>query len=277
MIIDSHHHFWKYNETDYGWIGEDMHRLKMDFLPSDLEIEAKNTGVNGFITVQARQSLRETECLLELANQHEIIKGIVGWLPLTDDKLDEYLHKYSSGTYLKGLRHVLHDEADEEYMLRNDFNRGIAKLKSYKLSYDILIFEKHLPQTILFVDKHPEQVFILNHIAKPLIRNNILSPWKENIKELARRENVFCKISGMTTEAGVSNWSWEQLKPYLDVVLEAFGSDRILYGSDWPVCLLGCTYKDWFQGIQTILAPLSETEKMNIMGLNALKAYRIQN
>ncbi len=275
MIIDSHQHFWKYNSKDYGWIGEDMHPLKRDFLPPELDMEAEKSGVKGSIAVQARQSILETECLLELAEFHSIIKGIVAWLPLVDSRLEKYLDQYSSNPYLKALRHVLHDEEDINYMLRDDFNRGISLLKNYHLSYDILIFERHLPQTITFVDKHPNQVFILDHIAKPLIRKKQISPWDEYFKTLAKRENVYCKISGLVTEADPENWTWKQLHPYMEIALDAFRSDRLLFGSDWPVCLLGCNYKDWVKGIQKFLLPLSENEKNNIMGLNALKVYRI--
>jgi len=275
VIIDSHHHFWKYNKTDYGWIGEDMKCLKNDFLPPDLEKEVRGTGVDGVISVQARQSIKETEWLLELAKQHEIIKGFVGWLPLIEENLEVYLQKYASNSYLKGVRHVLHDEVDAKYMLREDFNLGIAKLKAYNLSYDILIFERHLPQTCMFVDKHPEQVFILDHIAKPLIKKNVLFPWREQIRELAKREHVYCKISGLITEADINKWTEKQLIPYLDIVLEAFGAERLLFGSDWPVCLLGCNYTDWFQLVQRFLEPLSENEKKKIMGLNAIRVYKL--
>lgn len=275
MIIDSHHHFWKYNKIDYGWIGEDMKCLKNDFLPPYLEKEVRGTGVDGVVSVQARQSIKETEWLLELAKQHEFIKGVVGWLPLIEEKPEVHLQKYASNTYLKGVRHVLHDETDAEYMLRKDFNRGIAQLKTHNLTYDILIFEKHLPQTCLFVDKHPEQVFILDHIAKPLIKKNELSPWREQIQELAKRKHVYCKISGLITEADVNKWTERQLIPYLDIVLEAFGAERLLFGSDWPVCLLGCSYTDWFQLVQRFLEPLSENEKKKIMGLNAIRVYKL--
>ena len=275
MIIDTHHHFWQYNTDDFGWINDEMKVIRRDFLPAHLHTEISQTGVDGVISVQARQCIEETEWLLKFARGNNFIKGITGWLPLIDSKVDQLINKYAYDKNLKGLRHVIHDEPDDQFILREDFNRGVSYLKRYNLVYEILIFEKHLPYTIQFVDNHPNQLFVLDHIAKPKIKDNIISPWKENIKELAKRENVFCKISGMVTEADFKSWTEEQLKPYVDVVLEAFGPKRLMFGSDWPVCLVATEYKKWVELVKKFIGGLSDDEQKNILGRNAVEVYRI--
>ena len=210
-----------------------------------------------------------------MAQQNDFIKGIVGWLPLIQDDMEVYLEKYAGEKALKGARHVIQGEPDPEFILRKDFNRGVSLLKKYSLVYDILIVERQLPNTIRFVDQHPNQVFVLDHIAKPLIGRKVLSPWKENIMELAKRENVNCKISGMVTEADYQEWTPSQLHPYFEVILEAFGSDRLLFGSDWPVCLVATSYKNWMKLVQKSITFLSDTEQLKIMGGNATRLYQL--
>ena len=275
MIIDSHQHFWIYNPVEYDWIDEDMKKIRRDFLPDDLKPVINSTGVDGVITVQARQTIEETDWILKHASNNDFIKGVVGWFPLTDLHVEDYLEKYKDHPMLKGLRHVLQGEPDQEYMLRADFNRGIRLLNKYDLVYEILIFERHLPITIEFVDTHPDQVFILDHIGKPIIKNNVIEPWKKNIFELAKRDNVFCKISGMVTEADYRNWTVKQLYPYLDTVLEAFGADRLIFGSDWPVCLVACEYRQWFNIVKDFISRLNDTEQDGILGLNAQRIYKL--
>jgi len=275
MIIDSHHHFWIYNPVEYDWIDNDMGRIRGDFLPSTLKNEITAAGVNGVITIQARQTIEETEWILQLAAENDFIKGVVGWIPLVDEHVDDYLGKFQDDQNLKGIRHVLQEEPDPEYMLRNNFNRGIKLLSRYNLVYDILIFERQLTQTIEFVDNHPNQAFILDHIAKPLIKDNIINPWKKNIIELAKRENVCCKISGMVTEANYRNWTVEQLYPYLETVLETFGPERLMFGSDWPVCQVACEYNQWLDIVKEFISGLSTREQENIMGLNAVRIYNL--
>ncbi len=275
MIIDSHHHFWIYNPVEYDWIEDDMKRIRADFLPQDLKEEINMAGVDGVITVQARQTTEETDWILQFAAENEFIKGVIGWIPLIDEHCEEYLCKYKNHPYLKGVRHVLQGEPDPEYMLHNDFNRGIRLLRKYDLVYDILIFEHQLPQTVEFVDANPDQTFILDHIAKPGIKHNLINPWKNNIFELAKRNNVFCKISGMVTESDYSNWSVEQLYPYLETVLEAFGSERLMFGSDWPVCLVACEYKQWLDIVKDFISKLSAGEQKDILGLNAARIYHL--
>ena len=275
MIIDSHHHFWKYDPIEYDWIDDSMKVIRKDFLPESLELTIREAGVDGVISVQARQSVEETSWLLEMARQNKFIKGVVGWLPLINDDIEVELEKYSGNKLLKGLRHVIQGEPDPKFMLRKDFNSGVSLLKKYSMAYDILIVERQLPNMIRFVDQHPDQVFVLDHIAKPLIAKHELSLWKENIQELAKRENVSCKISGMVTEADFNSWTPQQLQPYFDVVLEAFGADRLLFGSDWPVCLVATSYKNWMELVQKNISELSKIEQAKIMGENAIRLYRL--
>lgn len=273
-VIDSHHHFWNYTEADYGWIPPAWSVIRRDFLPDDLRREIAIAGVDGVISVQARQSLAETDWLLGFAAQHTFIRAVVGWVPLIDPAVEAHLDRYHTHPKLRSIRHVLQAEADDAYMLREDFNRGIAALTRLGLAYDILILENHLPHTITFVDRHPTQVFVLDHIAKPRIATGELEPWAKNIRELARRSNVSCKLSGMVTEADVTAWTPTQLQPYFDVVLDAFGPSRLLFGSDWPVCLAGVGYARWKQTVEQALQSLSHGERAAILGGNAVRLYR---
>lgn len=275
MKIDSHHHFWKYNKKEYGWMDERMARIRRDFLPADLKREIDRAGIDGVVSVQARQTVEETRFLLALAERREFIKGVVGWVPLIDPNVREAMAEFSAQEKLKGYRHVLHDEQDDRYMMRDDFNSGVKAVTEAGLIYDILIFEKHLPQTIEFVDRHPHQVFVVDHIAKPRIRDGYLSPWQSRINELARRENVYCKISGLAAEADWQNWTEAELKPYLDTVVEAFGPKRLMFGSDWPVCLLAVEYARWSRIVTEYVASLTAAEQSRILGGTAVEAYKL--
>ncbi len=276
MIIDSHQHFWHYDPVEFDWIDESMQSIRTNFLPGMLEPVIRASGIDGVVTVQARQSEEETEWLLDQACQNDFIKGIVGWLPLAAPQLDASLEKYAGENMLKGIRHVIQGEPDPDFILRADFNRGIEQLKKQNLVYDILVLESQLPNTIKFVDLHPDQIFVLDHIAKPLIGRNELSPWRERILELARRENVHCKLSGMVTEADFQDWTDTQLHPYFEVVLEAFGPERLLFGSDWPVCLVATTYLDWVNLVRREITALSQFEQNQIMGGNAERIYKLR-
>ncbi|MGH8336883.1 MAG: amidohydrolase family protein [Gammaproteobacteria bacterium] len=274
-VIDSHHHFWRYNAQDFGWIDDAMRDIRRDFLPVDLEKEIRAAGVDGVVTVQARQSLEETKWLLGMSAQHAFIRGVVGWAPLVDPQAPAILEKLAAEKKLRAVRHVLQREPDERFMLRADFNRGIAALRPLGLAYDILIFERHLPQTIEFVDRHPQQAFVLDHIAKPRIKEGILDPWKKNIRELARRPHVYCKISGLVTEADYTQWTEDQLEPYVCTVFEAFGPKRLMFGSDWPVCLVACGYARWHGLVRKWMEKLSPSEQKRILGETAVEAYRL--
>ena len=274
MAIDAHHHFWRYSPTEYEWISDAMAVLRRDYLPEDLRREASAVGIDGVVSVQARQTIQETDWLLELAEQNaDFIRGVVGWVPLVSENVGRDLARYAGRAKLKAVRHVLQDEADDDYMLRDDFNRGVALLKDFGLRYDILIFERQLPQAIRLVDRHPTQTFILDHIAKPRVRDGAIAPWRENLKELAQRPNVYCKLSGIVTEADHRTWTPQQLRPYMDVALEAFGSRRLMFGSDWPVCILACGYRRWHQIAREFASMLTPDEQDRIFTETTIEAY----
>jgi len=275
VLIDAHHHLWEYNDRDYVWMTGEMDSLRRNFLVPDLQEVMHRAGVDGAVAVQARQTVAETEWLLELSSRHPFILGVVGWVPLCTPHAAQELERLSRNRKLKAVRHVLHDEPDDFYVLREDFNRGIMLLKHFCLAYDILIFERHLPQTIEFVDRHPDQAFVVDHVAKPRIKAGMLSPWKENIAQLAKRENVYCKISGMATEANWKTWRTDQLRPYFDVVLSAFTPKRLMFGSDWPVLTLAAEYRDWVQTFYSFIAELAPAERESICFGTAIDVYHL--
>jgi L-fuconolactonase len=272
--IDAHHHLWHFTPEEFGWLEGPLAPLRRDFLPADLVPTLASAGIDGAITVQARQTLEETRWLLHLAAETPAIKAVVGWAPLIDPNLDQILAEFTPNPLLKGLRHVLQAESDPSFILREDFNAGIRTLTRQHLVYDILIFERHLPQTIQFVDRHPHQPFVLDHIAKPRISAGTLEPWATQIRTLAQRPNVFCKLSGLVTEAS-PNWSPADLIPYLETVVEAFTPTRLLAASDWPVLLPACPYADWFTLLRSFFAHYTPTEQAAIFGQNAASVYRL--
>jgi len=274
--IDAHHHLWRYSKEEYDWIGPGMETIARNFLPSHLQTELAACSFDGSVVVQARQSLAETDWLLDLAASSTLIRGVVGWAPIADAEFPGVLERFKEKKKLKGLRHIIQGERDDEFILRNDFNAGIKALAGSGKVYDILIYERHLPAAIEFVDRHPNQIFVLDHIAKPRIKERALEPWKSNLCELAKRENVYCKLSGLVTEADWKNWTGNDLLPYADAALEAFGSARVMFGSDWPVCLLGCSYGTWLQMAQDLLAGLSASEKELVFGGVASKVYSLE-
>ena len=274
MVIDSHHHFWNYDPDEFDWIDDSMHTIRRSFLPKDLQAEISQAGIDGVISVQARQILEETDFLLEQANANDFIKGVVGWVPLADANITEVLDRHMSADKLKAVRHVVQGEPDG-FLDGEAFNRGIQALQAQSLVYDVLIFERQLEEAIRFIDRHPNQVFVLDHIAKPQIKIDQLDPWQANIRELAKRDNVSCKLSGIVTEADFENWTEQQLRPYLDTVLAAFEPDRLMFGSDWPVCLVASAYKRWHDLICEYIQPLSSDEQAAIMGDTAIRAYKL--
>ena len=277
MIIDSHHHLWKFNTADYAWMDKSMSILKQDYLPADLEKQLIGSGIVATVAVQARQNLEETRWLLEVAHQQPFIKGIVGWVDLCSEELDAQLEKFSKDPGLVGVRHVIHDEPDDDFMLRPAFLKGIEKLGQYNLTYDLLLFPKHLKRAIELVSLFPEQKFVLDHISKPFIKAGILDPWREEISALAVRTNVWCKISGMLTEADHKHWKYEDFLPFLDVVVEAFGTDRIMLGSDWPVCLLAGEYHQVMDIPARYFKDLDPVEMEKISRMNCIECYELIN
>jgi L-fuconolactonase len=271
--IDAHHHLWRYSAAEYGWIDGSMSLLRRDFLPKDLTAAMASADVDGSVVVQARQTMEETRWLLNLAEDCDVIRGVVGWAPIAGEEFPGVMEEFEHRPKLKGLRHVIQGEKDENYILREDFNSGIRSMLGSGLVYDILIYERHLPQTIDFVDEHPEQVFVLDHVAKPLIREGVMEPWASRMRELGERENVWCKVSGMVTEADWSAWTLDGLRPYLDTVVEAFGVRRLMAGSDWPVCLVASEYGRWFDGLNKYFAGFSESERAAVFGGTAIEVY----
>jgi len=276
MIIDSHQHFWQYDAQKHSWINDEMAVLKKDFLAEELWTEFSQNDIAGSIAVQADQSEEETNFLLDLAAKNDFIKGIVGWVDLRSPQIDERLAHYAKFPKLKGFRHVVQDEPDVNFMLGEAFQNGISALKKYNFTYDILIFPSQLKAALQLVKNFPEQSFIIDHIAKPNIKDGNISIWKKYMTAIAKHENVHCKISGMVTEADWKNWEYQDFVPYLDVVFEVFGTSRIMYGSDFPVCLLAGSYKNvkgilhqYLQGF-----PMAEQEK--VWGKNALQFYKIK-
>jgi L-fuconolactonase len=273
--IDAHHHLWRYNAAEYGWLDEGMRELHRDFLPKDLIVELAKAGIDGTVAVQARQTLDETRWLLDQAEASEAIRGVVGWASIAGEEFPGIMEEFEHRPKLKGLRHVIQDEPDENYILRANFNSGILAMQGSGLVYDILIYERHLPQTIEFVDEYPEQVFVLDHAAKPRIGAGILEPWTENLRELALRQNVWCKVSGLATEADWKNWNIDTLRPYLDVIVDAFGANRLMVGSDWPVCLVATQYGQWFELLRSYFAGFSGSEQDAIFGGTAIEVYQL--
>jgi L-fuconolactonase len=271
-VIDAHHHLWRYTAAEYGWIDDSMAALRRDFLPGDLLTEMQAAGVDTAIAVQARQTLEETAWLLELAGKYSFIEGVVGWAPLAEPGLTGFLEKYGGAAKLVGLRHVVQAEP-AGFLDGPAFNQGIARLLGTGLVYDVLIFERQLEEATRFVDRHPRQSFVLDHIAKPRIAERAIDPWRRQIQELARRPNVVCKVSGMVTEAG-PGWTDESLRPYFDTVVEAFGPGRLMAGSDWPVCLAASGYAQWWQVLRSYFAAFTEVERAAISGGNAAAIYR---
>ncbi|KAA8783779.1 amidohydrolase family protein [Paenibacillus amylolyticus] len=275
MKLDAHQHFWNYNIRDYGWIGEEMSVIQRSFLPEDLEPILTDSGVSGCVAVQARQSLEETEWLLELADKHDFIKGVVGWVDLRSEEASSQLEKFAANPWLKGVRHVIQDEPDVKFVLREDFQRGIALLEQHNLAYDLLVSKEQLPYAVELVQKFPQQRFVIDHLAKPDIKAGIGSPWKETIEAIATYPNVYCKLSGMVTEADWNKWTQEDFAPYLDTVLQAFGPKRVMYGSDWPVCTVAGTYAQVFDLLKMHVQSLSEAEQQMIFGDNCAAFYKL--
>jgi L-fuconolactonase len=274
MQVDSHQHFWKYHPAVHEWIDDSMQVIRKDFLPADLKPLLKQAGVDACVAVQADQTEKETAFLLALAEENDWIKGVVGWTDLRSNQIEEMLSKHQSSRLLKGFRHVLQGE-DPAFMLQSDFLNGISLLAKYGFTYDILIFPKHLDAALELVKQFPNQPFVLDHLAKPFIKDGILEGWEQGIKKLAEHPNLSCKISGMVTEADWKNWQTTDFIPYLDVLVEAFGTKRLMYGSDWPVCQVAATYDQQIQITKNYFNQFSATEQADIFGNNAIAFYHL--
>lgn len=273
--IDAHQHFWKFDPVRDSWITDEMWVIQKDFFPNDLKPVLQQNGFDDCIAVQASQSEEETEFLISLANQYDFIKGIVGWVDLQANDIEERLEKYKSIPVVKGFRHVLQGEPQRDLMLKPEFKRGIAALQKQAFTYDILIF----PDQVKFSDElaasFPEQKFVIDHIAKPYIKRKEIVEWKKDMEKIAMHGNVYCKISGMVTETDWKGWKKEDFKPYLDVVVNAFGTNRILFGSDWPVCLVAASYNEMLAIVKEYFASFSKNEQEQFFGLNAIRFYNL--
>ena len=275
MRLDAHVHFWRYNEAEYEWIGDSMAAIRRDFLPPDWREVAGTLGFDGLIAVQARQTFEETQWLLELADEHPQVAGVVGWADLRSPALDDQLDILADHTKLVGLRHIVQSEPDPNYMLDDLFLRGIARVGHHDLVYDILIVARQLPAAIEMVGHFPRQRFVLNHIAKPDIRAGEMEPWASNLHRLAEHEHVWCKLSGMATESDWAGWTPDDLHAYLDVVLDAFGHERLMIGSDWPVCLVAGSYARVMGVVMAWMHTLPEDAQRGILGENCARAYGV--
>ena len=274
MKIDAHQHFWKFNPVRDAWIDDTMEVIRKDFLPKDLSPTLHENGMDGCIAVQADSSEKETAFLLDLADNNPEIKGVVGWVDLLAADVESRLDYFSKHPKLKGIRHIVQAETDD-FVLREDFQNGISKLEKFGLTYDLLVFPNQLENAIALVQKFPNQVFILDHMAKPYIKDKKIKNWQRDIAQLAACENVVCKLSGFVTEADWKQWKELDFKMYFDAIFKAFGTDRILFGSDWPVCLLAAEYKKVLELVQNYSSQFPKEDLDKIMGGNAVAAYNI--
>ena len=275
-MIDAHHHLWRYRPSEFEWIDGSMSKLQRDHLADEFVRTMRCAGVAGSVVVQARQTVSETEWLLEIAKNVPEILGVVGWLPLRDSNLKALLSTARQNHLLKGLRHVVQDEPSDDFLLDPDFNRGMEFLTEGHLTFDLLVRESQLPATNVFVRRFPGIPFVLDHLAKPDIRTGKgFDSWRGQLLHLGECPNVSCKLSGLATEARWNEWTLEDLKPFLDAALEAFGTERLMAGSDWPVCLLATGYDRWWNTLQQWCAPFESSTRAKILGLNALHFYTL--
>ncbi len=275
MIIDAHQHFWMYNANRHAWISDDMKLLRKNFLPVDLIDLYKQHHIDGCIAVQADESDQETQFLVDLAAKNDFIKGVVGWIDHKDKQLDEKLLHYSIQPTIKGFRHIIQGRPDDLYLANPDFHHFLKALSFYSFTYDVLITEDQLSATINCTEKFPDQKFILDHCGKPNIKAKNRKAWASNIKILAGNPNMYCKLSGLVTEAEWNKWTYDDLVPYLEIATEHFGAERICFGSDWPVCLLSASFEKIMAYTNRFIHQLTSIEQKNILGLNACRFYGI--
>ena len=272
MRIDAHQHFWRYDPAQYPWIPAGS-VLTKDYLPETVADELRRCNFDGCVAIQACQSLEETMWLLQLADEAPIIHGVVGWVDLRSPQVVEQLEQVSQHDKLVGIRHVVQDEPEDNFMLRHDFQHGINCLAQFDLTYDILIYPRQLPAALRLAENFPDQPFVIDHLAKPLIKDAVLEPWASEIRDLASHPHVMCKISGMITEAKHNRWQAAEFVPYLDVVLNAFGPDRLMFGSDWPVALLSGSYQQAYDLALEYIKPLGPEVERKVFGENACTFY----
>jgi len=272
MRIDAHQHFWRHHPVRDRWITDEMSILRRDFLPRELDTLLSGAGMNGSIAVQADQSENETRFLLELAEEHPAVMGVVGWVDLLAPDLSERLEHFSLSERFCGVRHIAQAEPDD-FLEREDVVRGIGLLRRFDLTFDILVYPRQLAAALTLVRQLPDQPFVVDHMAKPLIGEGVMEPWASRMRELASHPNVWCKLSGLVTEADWAGWRAEDIRPYLDAAFEAFGPERLMFGSDWPVCLLAAEYGEVMGLIESYTEALSAGERAAVFGRNAVEFY----
>lgn len=275
MQVDAHQHFWIYNSNEYAWIDDTMSAIRRDFLPEHLQPNLVRNGFNGSVVVQTRQTLEETRWLLELAGRSPAIVGVVGWVDLCSPDVEVQLAAFAKNPKLVGIRHIVQSEPDDRFLLRPDFLRGIATLEQFDLAYDILIYTRHLPVAAEFVERFPRQRFVLDHLAKPPIKSGEIESWADGIRRLAAFPNVFAKLSGLVTEADWKHWRPAEITPYLDVAFECFGPDRLMIGSDWPVCLVAADYARVTDVVKNYMHPPSAEVREAVLGGNAQRFWHL--
>ena len=275
MRVDAHQHFMEYNAEEHVWVTDELGALKRSFLPADSASLLESIRFDGCIAVQARQMVEENDWLLRLAEAWPIIKGVVGWVDLTSPEVGIHLERYACYPKMKGFRHVITDEPDDGFLLRDDFRRGIGQLKALEMTYDLLIFPKHIPQAIRLVQENPDQKFVVDHIGNPNIRDGVMSPWDSGIAELGKYDNVFCKLSGMAFLAEWHRWNPTDFTPYLDLVFEAFGPDRLMIGSNWPVCTVSGDYAPVMNIVLNYVRQFSSETREKILGKNCCRFYSV--
>ncbi len=275
MRIDSHQHFWKFDPVRDSWINDDMEKLRRDFLPKDLSVEISKANIEGTIAVQADESETETLFLLELAAENEFIKGVVGWVDLKNELVDLQLHEWKKYPKLKGFRSIIQGRPDDFYFKNKAFQQGMRYLTSHQFTYDLLVYHDQLPAAIQFMEKFPDQAFILDHLGKPAIKAGEIKKWKENIRIMAQHPRTFCKLSGLATEADWKKWRYEDLSPYLEIAGEYFGVERLCFGSDWPVCLVAGKYDEISGILARFLEQVDPNDREKIWGNNAANFYQL--
>lgn len=274
-IIDAHQHFWKYNKKDFDWISDDMQNIRKDFLPGELQIIYDENKIDGCIAVQVNQTEEENDLFLGFAENFDFIKGVVGWVDLVSDTIEEKLSGLHRFVKMKGFRHILQGEKNRSLMLTPAFKKGISLLEKFHFTYDILIFPDQLKYACELVRIFPRQKFVIDHLAKPSIKKGEISQWKNDIQQFSSCENVYCKISGLVTEADKENYSAKTFEPYLDIATETFGTKRMMFGSDWPVCLVAASYKKVLEIVKDYFSSFTVEEQEDVFYNNATGFYHL--
>ena len=275
LKIDAHQHYWQFDPVRDSWITSEMSVIKRDFMPADLLPVLQKNGIDGSVLVQTCHTEDDNRFMLKLADENNFIKGVVGWVNLQSFNVEDRLKHYAQYHKMKGFRHVLQADPDEQFMLRDSFKHGISLLNKYNFTYDILIYPNHLKYASILVAGFPDQKFVVDHLAKPYIKSKEIDGWKKDIIALSKHQNVYCKVSGMLTEASWYSWRTDDFTPYLDVVFNAFGINRLMYGSDWPVCLLAGGYNRALEILQLYTSKLSLHEQEQLFGGNAIEFYNL--